>query len=94
MAFTNFTPAKSVMDRWQTITDAREYYGIAQVELAKVATELGDANLDDAGLLIEMSDPDCVVARDSVGLNPLRKGAVDLLFGSIKLELHIRTTIV
>ena len=94
MASTNPTPNKTITDSWETIADVRDYFGVTMAEWQKVASELGDAELNDMGLLVGITDQDYAAARDSAGLSPLRKGVLNLLFGAIKLKYNIHTVII
>ena len=78
----NPLPTDEVMKSWNSIADACNYYKVTKAEWSKVAAELGDEGFDEIAMLVGVSDDDDVVARDASGLTPLRKGAVNLLFGS------------
>ena len=77
-------PTSEIMATWNSISDAREYFKVSQPDWAKVAAALGDETLDEMGLLAGVDDSDYRTARDESGLNPLKKGAVNLVFGAIK----------
>ena len=94
MSFTSSLPAKEVRDSWATIGEVRVHYGVKDAEWRLVAESLGDADIDDLGLLSGVSDEDFASSRDGCGLTPLRKGAVNLMFGAVKARFGIRTAIV
>ena len=94
MATITPVPSAEVLSSWKTIGDAREHYRINETEWAKLAAALGDETLDDMGMLAGVDDTDFRKARDEAGLNPLKKGVMNLLFGAIKTRFNLQTTIV
>ena len=87
-------PAKEIRDQWTTIAEVCTYYKVASADWRKVANTLGDAEFDDIGMLVGVSDEDFVEAREAAGLTPLKKGAMNPVSGISKLKFGVDTNII
>ena len=87
-------PPKEVMDSWESIADACAYYKVTRLESQKVASGLGDETFNDIALLSGVTDSDYVTARDAAELNPLRRGAMNLVYCACKCKYGLGTTVV
>ena len=79
-------PAPEVLTTWTTVAEGRAYYGITAEEWAPVAKALGDELLDDLGILASIEDGDYKEARDTSKMSAIKKGAFNMLFGSVKTK--------
>ena len=87
-------PTPELLAAWTTIADGRAHYGITSEEWAPVAKALGDESLDDICVLASIDDGDYKEARDTPKLSAIKKGALNMLFGSVKMKYGFATTIV
>ena len=87
-------PTQEVRDQWTSIFDVCTHYKVSRDDWRKVANALGDPDFDDLGLLVGVSDDDYIEAREAAGLTPLKKGALNLVFGVSKLKFGVDTNII
>ena len=87
-------PAQEVRDTWVTIADVCAHYKVSQEEWRKIANALGDVEFNDLGMLVGVSDEDFAEARDAAGLTPLKRGALNLVFGVSKIMFGIHTSVI
>ena len=87
-------PTREIRDQWTSIADVCSHYKVTRDDWRKIANALGDPDFDDIGLLVGVSDEDFAEAREAAGFTPLKKGALNLVFGLCKLKFGVNTSII
>ena len=87
-------PTREIRDQWTSIADVCSHYKVTRDDWRKIANALGDPDFDDIGLLVGVSDEDFAEAREAAGFTPLKKGALNLVFGLCKLKFGVNTNII
>ena len=87
-------PTRETRDQWKSISEVCTHYKVTREDWRKIANALGDPDFDDIGLLVGVSDEDFAEAREAAGFTPLKKGALNLVFGVCKLKFGVDTNII
>ncbi len=88
-------PSASVIDAWQSVKDVRVWAGVSTDVWTRVATALGDAELDVLMLVAGLTDEDyrAAVMSSDPPISPIQKVSLNLLFHGIKSKFGMDTNI-
>ena len=93
MAATNM-PSSAVLGEWNTLQQALDWAGVSRDEWVRLATVMGDADLDSLLLISAIDDGDFTEARTEAKFTIVRRAAIDLLFAVVKTKFNVTTKVI
>ena len=91
----NLVPSTVVLDTWVEIKQARSWAGLSEEAWVRLATQLGDPDLDSLLLIAGMAEADFLNAVNGLerAYSPLQKTAAKLMYNAIKNKYGMPTNI-
>ncbi len=88
-------PSAAVIDSWTTVTDVRTWAGVPGDVWARVATALGDAELNALMLVAGLTDEDyrAAILGAQPAITPIQRVSLNLLFHGIKAKFGLESNI-
>ena len=86
MASAALAPSAAVYENWTTIKDVLKWSGVLEELWRRVATELGDPELENLFILAGMEDEDYRTAVSKVQPSPMHNIVLNLTFNAIKTK--------